>query len=292
MERIEGIVKIEGIVVGPKVSAVIPAYNESEDIGACVKSLADQDYLNLEIIVVDDGSTDDTYGIAERLGAKVIKGEHKGPGFSRNLGAKQAKGDILLFVDADMIFPKDYVTNIITPLVKGGAVGSEEFKQLASNVFNVWSQCWGAYAKENNPNLGKIFRAIRKDKFFEWGGFNPKYGYADDMTFYIERGVNSVIAREAWCWHKNPSTLNEVYKQSRWIGASLNIPFSQVPLLRSFIPWSLYTIYPIALVPLSLRQTIRVRKLKLFFNMFAFISARYLGTVAGIRNRIKGSNVR
>ena len=80
------------------ISVVIPTYNEEKDIGLCLSSLKEQSYKNLEVIVVDDGSTDKTREIVKKFKKiKLIEGEHKGPGFSRNIGARHAKGDILRY---------------------------------------------------------------------------------------------------------------------------------------------------------------------------------------------------
>ena len=107
----------------PIVSIIIPAYNEEKDIGKCINSLLKQSCKRSEIIIVDDGSTDKTREIVKSFkGIRLIEGLHKGPGFSRNLGSRQAKGEILVFVDADMIFDKDYIKNLINPILKNESI--------------------------------------------------------------------------------------------------------------------------------------------------------------------------
>ena len=190
------------------VSVVIPTYNEQGDIAECLKSLLEQSYKPLEIIIVDDGSRDKTREIIRSFkSVKLIEGQHKGPGFSRNLGAKQAKGDILVFVDADMTFDEDYIKTLTLPIREGKSIGTEERKQIASNTNNIWSKCWGAYAKETLPNRGQIFRAIKKDIFLERGGFDPRYGYADDMTLFFKFFIQSFSLRYcSWKSIKNTSS--------------------------------------------------------------------------------------
>src|SRR3990167_4182565 len=97
-----------------KVSLIIPAYNEEEVIGNCLKSLLKQTFKPLEIIVVDDGSTDNTISIVKNcqlptVNCQLFCQKHLGPGSARNLGASKAKGEILIFVDADMTFDKNFV---------------------------------------------------------------------------------------------------------------------------------------------------------------------------------------
>jgi glycosyltransferase involved in cell wall biosynthesis len=99
----------------PNVSIIIPAHNEERHIEKCLESLLAQDYQDIEIIIVDNGSSDNTPKIVERyverFGDKVRllrMRRNLGPGGGRNVGASSATGDILVFVDADMVFPHDY----------------------------------------------------------------------------------------------------------------------------------------------------------------------------------------
>lgn len=95
----------------PLISVIIPIYNVSQYLNRCLKSVADQTYKNLEIILVNDGSTDNSMGIIKKWARKdcrikVINQKNKGLSGARNTGIKFAKGDYLTFIDAD-----DYVTN-------------------------------------------------------------------------------------------------------------------------------------------------------------------------------------
>lgn len=128
------------------ISVVIPFYNASKTIRECIYSLLNQDYpKNLyEIIVVDDGSTDNSYEIVERIIAKFNKptirlirlNRRCGPSMSRNIGIMQAKGDIVALTDADCIVDKKWLLNITKPLKNSkdvvGAYG--ETKPLESGI--------------------------------------------------------------------------------------------------------------------------------------------------------------
>lgn len=272
----------------PLLSVVIPTYNEEKDIGNCLNSLFKQSYKNFEIIVVDDGSTDNTKNIVKKSKkVKLIEGEHKGPGFSRNLGAKRAKGKILIFVDADMIFDKDYLKHLVGPIIKGECIGTEDGKQIASNKDNIWSKCWGTYFKDYSNIEGYIFRAILKKDFEKMGGFDPKYGYADDLTFYYKFGAKSKWVKDAICYHKNPETLGEVYKQSRWIGASIKNQFFEIPILKHLSPILLVLISPLSIPILSIRKSYENKNFRIFFPwMLIFMVVRYFGTIEGLFRRI------
>src|SRR3972149_6804264 len=111
-----------------KLSVIIPTYNEKKSVGECLGSLAGQTYPDFEIILVDDGSTDKTLdilaGLREKIpNLRIFEQLHKGPGTARNLGAKKASGEILVFVDADMAFEKNFLKNLVRPIVSGNANG-------------------------------------------------------------------------------------------------------------------------------------------------------------------------
>jgi rSAM/selenodomain-associated transferase 2 len=106
-------------------SIIIPTLNEELMIAEVLKRIG----TGVEIIVVDGGSTDKTREIAEELGAKVIISENKGRALQMNLGAKIARGDILLFLHGDTLLPTNYQEVIINTLSQSGIVaGAFELK--------------------------------------------------------------------------------------------------------------------------------------------------------------------
>lgn len=88
-----------------KISVIIPAYNASDTLAECLESVAAQKFPAYEVIVVNDGSTDDTSLVAKSFSASLplvlIEQENKGLGASRNIGMKEASGDVFAFLDAD-----------------------------------------------------------------------------------------------------------------------------------------------------------------------------------------------
>jgi len=101
----------------PRVSVVIPAFNEQDYIGPCIDSLLDQEIPPLEIIVVDNNSEDDTDSIATSHNlVRVIRERKQGIVYARNTGYNAAKGDIIARCDADSILPPTWTKQIIAAL--------------------------------------------------------------------------------------------------------------------------------------------------------------------------------
>jgi glycosyltransferase involved in cell wall biosynthesis len=101
----------------PLVSVVVPNYNFAKTLGLCLRAVQSQTYQPLELILVDDGSTDDSVAIAEQLGVRVLRTErNQGAGAARNLGVEHAKGDILVFVDSDVAIAPDAVEVAVSML--------------------------------------------------------------------------------------------------------------------------------------------------------------------------------
>lgn len=243
------------------ISVIIPTYNEKEVLEDCIQSLGEQTYKDFEIIVVDDGSTDTTSQML-RGASKTLpdfgffEQQHKGAGSARNLGAKHAKGQILVFVDADMTFDKDFLKNLVKPIITNSptsdyvqARGTFSKEEFVSNWENVWARCWNVNEgwedkrrhPKNYPDTQPVFRAILKSEFEKVGGFTPG-GYDDDWTLYKKLGYEAISAPEAIFYHKNPVNLLEIFNQAKWIGKrkyKFGVLGNLVALIRSSLPVSL-----------------------------------------------------
>ena len=210
-----------------KVSVIIPVFNEEKVIGNCLDSLKQQTYSDLEIIVIDDGSTDETANVVLGNEVKLLKQNHLGAGAARNLGAKHAKGEILVFVDADMEFDKKFIDKLTAPIREKKVIGTFSREEYVLNRNNIWSRCWNINKglpfdkmhPANYPDQQNVFRAILKSEFDKAGGFLP-IGYIDDHTLAENLGVPASVANGAIFYHHNPDNLEEIYKQARWIGKS------------------------------------------------------------------------
>lgn len=237
------------------ISVIISVYNEREVLEKCIESLGTQTYADFEIIVVDDGSTDGTLQILENLnkairGFKFLKQSHSGPGAARNLGAKEAKGEVLVFVDADMTFDKNFLKKLIEPIVNKEVKGTFSKEEYVSNWENPWARCWsinqGWEEKRrhpaNYPDVQPVFRAVIKTEFNKVNGFTPG-GYDDDWSLSKKLGYDAVNAPGAIFYHKNPSTLSEVLKHSQWVGKrkyKLGIIGELIGMARASFPASIF----------------------------------------------------
>ena len=232
----------------PLISIIIPVYNEEKVIADCLNSLAKQTYETIEIIVVDDGSTDNTIDIIKNcqlsiVNCQLLHQHHQGPGPARNLGAKSAKGEILVFVDADMAFHKDFVKNLVGPIIKGRTIGTFSKNEMVKNYDNIWSICWNINRNlppdrmipENYPQEAPVFRSILKRKFDEVGGFDSTGEYTDDWSLSRKLNIRSKAVERAIYYHNNPSSLKEVWQQARWIGKSEFISGTFLRRIRSLI---------------------------------------------------------
>ncbi len=221
-----------------KISVIIPVFNEEKTIGDCLKTITNQTLKPNEIIIIDDGSNDNSklkissFATSDVASAdkqnskfKIFKQNHKGPAHARNLGASQATGNILVFVDSDMTFDEVFLEKL-TQLIREKRVrGTFTKDEKVSNWKNVWARCWNFNQNIFNdsridptyPDKAPVFRAILKKEFDRVGGFDS-IGYTDDWTLSRKLGYQAVVAPGAFCYHKNPDNLSEVFIQARWIG--------------------------------------------------------------------------
>jgi len=232
-----------------KISVIIPVYNEEELIGECLKSLLNQTLKPEEIIIIDDGSTDKTRQIIRKYKVKLLQQNHQGPGPARNLGVKSSKGDIVVFVDADMTFDREFLRKLVLPIVKKKAKGVYNSEEYVSNWDNVWVRCWNY--NEGNPGKSRLrpgekedsedFRAILKSEFSKVGGFTA-IGYTDSRTLVSKLGYRPQNAAGAISYHQNPETFVEIFYQAKWIGkrkTKLGILGKLINLVRYSLPISL-----------------------------------------------------
>ena len=237
-----------------KISIIIPTYNDSNVLGKCIESLSAQTFTDFEIIVIDDGSSDKTLEILsdlrlKNLELKILKQSHGGAGAARNLGASKAGGEILVFVDADMTFDKDFLKNLTAPILDGKTKGTFSKEEYVSNWDNLWARCWNVNEgwmekrrhPQNYPDYQPVFRAILKSEFDTVGGFTPG-GYDDDWSLYRKLGYEAVNAEGAIFYHKNPSSLGEIFNHAKWVGKrkyKMGFIGYIVALFRSSLPISI-----------------------------------------------------
>lgn len=176
-----------------KISIVIPAYNEVNYLGRTLESIQKLDTKDwqVELLVVDGGSTDKTDEIAKSYNAKVVIIPHRGIGFARQKGLEHATGDIVVFTDADSIVPSDWLTVHVEALQKPDVVlsygsfkvkdGSLSYK-LFINFFQYYGWFITHYLLKLTLSVGQN-TAFWREKALAIGGFNQNLRIMEDLDF-------------------------------------------------------------------------------------------------------------
>jgi len=203
-----------------KVSIVIPAYNAESTIGQAVaKSIAQaKGPMEVEVVVVDDGSNDDTVKVAESAGAMVIRQQNAGPAAARNRGWKTATGQFICFTDSDCIPAADWMENLLdgfTGSQVGAVAGSYEIANTSS-----WLARWvHQEIMERHKRMPPFIRAfgsynvaIPRHVLQATGGFDPVYrrasGEDNDLSYrIIKKGWRIAFRPQAKVAHYHPERL-------------------------------------------------------------------------------------
>ena len=162
-----------------RISVVIPTLNEEKYMPALLRSIMAQEPRPLEVIVVDGGSEDRTVELARGLGAKVIE-RPSNIAEARNIGAENARGDHLLFLDADTVLPPGFMEAVERLGPVECAIFRPEPLEMALlgriGCIVGWLFC---KLKIFNPCYMGVL--LRKDVFWAVGGFNPELAYNEDL---------------------------------------------------------------------------------------------------------------
>ncbi|MGN0358414.1 MAG: glycosyltransferase family 2 protein [Blautia sp.] len=145
----------------PKVSIILPVYNKDEYLSATLNLLINQSYQDWELIVVDDGSTDDSSEIIESFALRdhrinIISQENRGVSAARNLGLSRATGEWIWFVDADDFPNKDFLTNVFSHYIDdevGIIVGNYERLEKNSIINKIEIEESGYISAEQFPDI-------------------------------------------------------------------------------------------------------------------------------------------
>lgn len=183
-----------------KVSVIVPCYNAEKTLPACLGAINNSDYDNYELIVVDDGSTDGSLQIARQFSDRVIEiGENRGVTAARNQGAREASGEILLFVDSDIILRKDTISRLTEGFSCPETVVYQgvHSKIPANPGFgpSYVALEWHFNMAHNlgEGNIAECFfaecGAIRRDFFWKIGGFDEGFKGAGGEEFEISQRI-------------------------------------------------------------------------------------------------------
>jgi glycosyltransferase involved in cell wall biosynthesis len=171
-------------LVLPMISVVVPVHNARASLEQCLQAIAASDYANFEIIVVDDCSTDDSAAIALRFPVHLLtlSGKPFGPAYARNRGAETASGEIVCFVDSDVIVHSETLGKIAQTFSLhpeyAATFGSYDEDpgegDFLSQYKNLTHHFVHQRAKQDAGTFWSGCGAISRDVFLEMGGFNAK----------------------------------------------------------------------------------------------------------------------
>ena len=164
------------------ISIIIPTWNEESTIKETIERLREYDELNYvkEIIVTDGGSTDNTFDVAKKAGAIVLKSPSKGRGAQMNFGATSATTNVLYFLHADSIPPKKFSSDISNAITEGFTSGCYRLSFDIDHWF-LNANCWFTRFDVNTLRFGDQSLFVTKNIFEKAGGFREDILMMEDQ---------------------------------------------------------------------------------------------------------------
>lgn len=196
-----------------RVTIIIPVFNEEKNIGRLLNSIKRQTYKNIEVIVVDDNSKDNTVAIAKKYKVKIYKRKHAERSAQRNFGASKAKGKFLLFLDGDM----ELTSKVIEDAVK---VADRKYKLLTVPERTVGNNFLSKIRNfEREMYMGdssiEVARFFDKKIFWEFNGYDLELtGPEDyDLPYRISKKYKIGRSKEYILHHEEDVSLSKLLKR-------------------------------------------------------------------------------
>jgi glycosyltransferase involved in cell wall biosynthesis len=214
----------------PKASVVICAYNAESTMEACLQSLLQLRYPNLEVIVVDDGSTDATAEIARRFPFRVIHQENKGLSSARNVGIAASTGEYVAFTDSDCVVDPDWLTYLIGAMVRHGWVAAggpnlpppEDSRVPACVAMAPGGPTHVLVNDDVAEHIPGCNMAFRRETLQQMDCFDPIFTSAGDdvdLCWRLQnRGLQIGFSPAAMVWHFRRNTVGAYLRQQRGYG--------------------------------------------------------------------------
>lgn len=173
----------------PRVTVITPIYNNAKMIGECLESLLPQDYPDYEVIVVDDGSTDNTPEEVRKYPVRLIRNPHLGISAARNAAIRAARGEIVMTMDSDLKVPGDLISRMVPPLLaeekRGVVMAWWDISNPGNLVPDLIFRGYEYHVRDlDEPDFfwGYCF-AIKKKIFDEVGYFDETLPLVEDVDF-------------------------------------------------------------------------------------------------------------
>ena len=283
----------------PKISVIIPTHNSEKTIENCIHSIVSQNFPRneFEIIVVDDGSKDNTVKCAKKAGADVITlTEPCFQGAARNIGAKNARGFFFAFIDSDCTAGEDWLDSISKELENNKAIGGPVLNGNSHSLI-AWAEYliefseFHEYRKRTTvPFVPGCNIACIKDVFFKVGGFSEQ-PLSEDVAFgnsLTKAGINIVFVPELKVNHLCRTEYNRYISNMKLGGkysirASKDIQSIYTSLSRS--KWLIPAVFIIKLGARA-RRARSAKKLIKFIICFPIVILGVGAFCSGVSNEI------
>lgn len=217
----------------PCVSVVVCSYNGAATLRGCLESLMDLDYPDYEVILVDDGSLDNTPEIANDFPQVVYyHQENRGLSVARNVGARLAKGEIVAYTDSDCVVDEHWLRYLVDAMYDQGvaAIGGPNItppsdgwvaKCVAASPGNPSHVMLDDQHAEHVPGCNMAFH---RETLLGLGGFDPQFRQAgDDVDVcwrFLDAGLPIGYASGAMVWHHRRATVAAYARQQKGYGRS------------------------------------------------------------------------
>jgi glycosyltransferase involved in cell wall biosynthesis len=215
----------------PKVSVVVASYNGGPTLPDCLHSLAHLNYPNYEIILIDDGSTDQTPQIAPRYpSVRYIRQDNKGLSAARNAGIAAATGEIVAFTDSDCRADRDWLHYLVSDMLAGGFTGMgghnflppEDSPVSAAVMASPGGPVHVMLTDREAEHIPGCNMAFYRSALQEIGGFDPIYRKAGDDVDICWRlqqaGYKIGFSHAGFVWHHRRATVDAYLNQQRGYG--------------------------------------------------------------------------
>lgn len=211
----------------PRISVVVCSYNGSQTIGETLAALETLDYPDYEIIVIDDGSTDQTSVIAGKHKVKLIRMKNSGLSVARNCGMNAATGEIIAYIDDDAYPDPHWLTYLAAAFVRtehagigGHNIAPPGDGMIADCVANApGGPVHVLLSDEVAEHIPGCNMAYRREQLMAIGGFDPRFRVAGDDVDICwrlqERGGTLGFAPAAVVWHHRRNSIKAYFKQQR-----------------------------------------------------------------------------
>lgn len=214
------------------ISVIVPAYNAASYLGYCLQALRDQDLPSseYEVIVVDDGSTDDTSAVAEAAGVRVIRIEHSGPAAARNAGLQAARGEIVLFTDADCEPTPHWARALAEALTRPEVVGAKgtyltRQRGLIPRFVQVeYEERYTRMAGRDRVDFVDTYSAgYRRSVVLANGGFDSTFQEPaiedQELSFRLAaKGYRLIFVPQAQVYHRHVASISAYFRRKYRIG--------------------------------------------------------------------------